>query len=73
MTTFANIGSIFKSSLFKQRLFTTILLGVAILLSSAVFAQRGVKISTVVIDAGHGGKDPGASGKHSRKKISHWP
>jgi len=67
MTTFANIGSIFKSSLFKRRLFTTIVLGVAILLSSAVFAQRGVKISTVVIDAGHGGKE-GASGKHSKEK-----
>lgn len=33
-----------------------------------VLAQRGSKISTVVIDAGHGGKDPGAMGKHSREK-----
>lgn len=32
------------------------------------FAQRGSKITTVVIDAGHGGKDPGAMGKHSREK-----
>jgi len=32
------------------------------------FAQKGSKIKTVVIDAGHGGKDPGALGKHSREK-----
>jgi N-acetylmuramoyl-L-alanine amidase len=30
--------------------------------------QSGTKISTVVIDAGHGGKDPGALGKNSREK-----
>jgi N-acetylmuramoyl-L-alanine amidase len=33
-----------------------------------VKAQKGSRITTVVIDAGHGGKDPGALGKHSREK-----
>jgi N-acetylmuramoyl-L-alanine amidase len=31
-------------------------------------AQRGSKIRTVVIDPGHGGKDPGAVGKRSKEK-----
>jgi N-acetylmuramoyl-L-alanine amidase len=39
-----------------------------ILFSLNVSAQRGEKITTVVIDAGHGGKDPGALGKISREK-----
>ncbi|NOX87317.1 MAG: N-acetylmuramoyl-L-alanine amidase [Chlorobi bacterium] len=39
-----------------------------IFFSSGVNGQRGSKITTVVIDAGHGGKDPGALGKHSREK-----
>jgi len=30
--------------------------------------NKGEKVATVVIDAGHGGKDPGALGKHSREK-----
>lgn len=32
------------------------------------YAQKGSKIKTVVIDAGHGGKDPGALGKYSKEK-----
>lgn len=33
-----------------------------------VHAQKGEKIKSVVIDAGHGGKDPGAIGKKSKEK-----
>ena len=38
------------------------------LLPMAMMAQRGEKISTVVIDAGHGGKDTGALGAISKEK-----
>ena len=40
----------------------------AILLPMIVAAQKGEKIQTVVIDAGHGGKDPGALGKSCKEK-----
>jgi len=36
--------------------------------NSNVNAQKGSKIRTVVIDAGHGGRDPGAVGKKSKEK-----
>ena len=38
------------------------------LLPTIVFAQRGEKITTLVLDAGHGGKDTGALGKTSKEK-----
>ncbi len=31
-------------------------------------AQEGYHVKTVVIDAGHGGKDPGAIGRHAKEK-----
>ncbi len=68
MTIFANIGSILKPGLFKRRLFWTIVFAACFFRPGFLVAQRGVRISTVVIDAGHGGKDPGASGRHSKEK-----
>lgn len=40
----------------------------AFLIPMALMAQRGEKITTVVIDAGHGGKDTGALGAISKEK-----
>ena len=41
---------------------------IAFLFPLALSAQRGEKITTVVIDAGHGGKDTGALGAISKEK-----
>lgn len=60
----------FKLRLNNEKLF--ILLSLFLILNlifpDNVQAQKGEKIKTVVIDAGHGGKDPGAVGKKSKEK-----
>jgi len=52
----------------KRWLDIAIVLLIMISIIPSSLAQRGSKITTVVIDAGHGGKDPGAMGKHSKEK-----
>jgi len=37
-------------------------------LNKNIFSQENYKIKTVVIDAGHGGKDPGAIGRREKEK-----
>ncbi|MCF8230985.1 MAG: N-acetylmuramoyl-L-alanine amidase [Bacteroidales bacterium] len=39
-----------------------------LLINAEVISQESSYVNTVVIDAGHGGKDPGASGRHSQEK-----
>ena len=51
-----------------QKLIKFILFVVMLSFSLIVNAQRGEKITTVVIDAGHGGKDTGAIGSISKEK-----
>lgn len=45
-----------------------VVLALWFVLPSELYAQKGSKIRTVVIDPGHGGRDPGAVGKRSKEK-----
>ena len=53
-------------SLFKQILF---IVALSFSLTLSVFAQDSKKTFTLVIDAGHGGHDPGAVGKVAQEKT----
>lgn len=48
--------------------FTALFLAITLLNSAIAQNQKDFKIKTVVVDAGHGGKHPGTSGKNSLEK-----
>lgn len=52
----------------KKRNFSFFLALVLLLFSNILISQTGMGIKTVVIDPGHGGKDPGAIGIHKVKE-----
>lgn len=48
--------------------FKTLLLAITLLNSSVTLLKSDYKVDTIVIDAGHGGKDPGTRGKLAKEK-----
>jgi len=52
----------------KKRIFSLFLAFALLLFSNILFSQTGMGIKSVVIDPGHGGKDPGAIGIHKVKE-----
>jgi len=48
--------------------FKALLIAITLLNSSADVAHSDFKVDVVVIDAGHGGRDPGTNGKYAKEK-----
>lgn len=64
----ANIIPKFRLYKLKRMLTICIVFVMIFSFNTTSFSQNTGKISTIVIDAGHGGKDPGALGKNSKEK-----
>lgn len=64
LISFGKMGLIIMA---KNKIKNYILLGILLFVTPTVFSQ-GYGIKRIVIDAGHGGKDPGATGKRSKEK-----
>lgn len=45
-----------------------LLIAITLLNSSASFLTTGARVATIVIDPGHGGRDPGTAGKSTKEK-----
>jgi N-acetylmuramoyl-L-alanine amidase len=70
---FTTLSKVMANSLNMARLirnigFTGLFLAITLLNSSNAPIQNDFKVKTIVIDAGHGGKHPGTSGKYPTEK-----
>lgn len=63
------IGITFKKrKIVKNIAMVFLLLAITLLTSSSTHKKTDFKVRTVIIDAGHGGKDPGTSGSRTKEK-----